>query len=202
MKPHRRVFHIIPLCIFLVVSSLHPVFAQQMHSIQFKGPLLLLINDSSSNQAMQLLANKIAPPLLQRYGIEVRVWNFTRYGHRGQEAFSLQGYYPLIIVGHGEGGYQGYQLAQLVNTFLLVTLDPHSYEEAYDPGLPKPSHYWIHAYLKGDASNMFWGYDWVGDRVNANKNLHLGMKFREVEKMWKYVEGNVLQALVYQTCCQ
>ena len=82
MKSCRRVFHIIPLCIFLAVSLLHPVFAQAQ-----KGPLLLMITNGDSNveQDMRAIGHKIGTEI----GIPYIVWRMTGDYNLEREALYL-----------------------------------------------------------------------------------------------------------------
>lgn len=196
MKSYRRIFLSIPLCIFLVVSSLHPAFAQQFS----EGPLLLMIHnngDSYVHQQMIAIGQKIRAEL----GIGYHVWITSGDNHLGNEALYLQRFRPLIILGHSHGAYHAYKLASRVPNLLLITLDPRSRTGKADPNFPKPSwsQYWIHVYLKGD--NWFLN-DWAGDRYQANLNLHLGMKHKEVIKMESYVHKYIINTFRTGTCCQ
>ena len=194
MKPCRRVFHIVPLCIFLAVSLLHPVFAQAQ-----MGPLLLMITngDSYVEEDMHVIGRKIGAEI----GIRYTVWPMTGDYNLEREALYLQGFSPLVILGHSHGAYHAYKLANLVPNLLLVTLDPRSSEGKNDPNFPKPpgSQYWIHVYLKGD--NWFLN-DWAGDRNQADLNLHLGMRHNEVIKMESHVHKYIINAFRTGTCCQ
>lgn len=194
MKPRRRVFHIIPLCIFLVVSLLHPVFAQTQ-----KGPLLLMITngDSYVEQDMHAIGEKIGAEI----GIQYYTGPMTGDYNLEREALYLRGFSPLVILGHSHGAYHAYKLASRVPNLLLVTLDPRSSAGKADPNFSKPSgsQYWIHVYLKGD--NWFLN-DWAGDRYQADLNLHLGMKHNDVIEMEKHVHKYIINAFLTGTCCQ
>lgn len=194
MKSCRRVFHIIPLCIFLVVSLFHPVFAQAQ-----RGPLLLMINngDSYVEQDMRAIGHKIGIEI----GVPYTVWRMTGDYNLEREALDLQGFDPLVILGHSHGAYHAYKLANLVPNLLLVTLDPRSSAGKADPNFPKPSgsRYWIHVYLKGD--NWFLN-DWAGDRHQADLNLHLGMRHNDVIEMESHVHKYIINAFRTGTCCQ
>lgn len=194
MKSYRRVFHIIPLCIFLVVSLFHPVFAQAQ-----RGPLLLMINngDSSVEQDMRAIGDNIRTKI----GVPYKVWHTMRDNELKREALSLQGFDPLVILGHSHGAYDAYKLASRVPNLLVVTLDPRSSAGKADPNFPKPSgsRYWIHVYLK--RNNPFWN-DWARDRHKADINLHLGMRHYDVIEMESYVHKYIINAFRTGTCCQ
>ncbi len=194
MKSCRRVFLLIPLCIFLIVSSLHPVFAQSQ-----RVPLLLMITngDSYVEQDMRAIGERIFTEI----GVRSYIMPMTGDNNLEKEAFSFQQFYPLVILGHSHGAYHAYKLASRVPNLLLVTLDPRSSVGKADPYFPKPSgsQYWIHVYLKGD--NWFMN-DWAGDRYQANLNLHLGMKHNEVRKMESHVHKYIINAFRTRTCCQ
>lgn len=194
MKSCRRVFLIIPLCIFLVVSSLHPAFAQAQ-----RGPMLVMITNGDSYVERKMIA--IGQKIGEEIGIPFAVWPMTRDSTLEREALDLQGFNPLVILGHSHGAYHAYKLANLVPNLLLVTLDPRSWAGKADPNFPKPSGslYWIHVYLKG---NNWFMNDWAGDRRQATLNLHLGMKHNEVIKMESHVHKYIINAFQKRTCCQ
>ena len=137
--------------------------------------------------------------LVQVPGVSVQEVHMTE--DPGTFLTRLQGYSPIVILGHSHGAYDAYRLARAVPNLLLVTLDPRSSEGKNDPYFPKPegSLYWVHVYLKGN--NIFLN-DWAGDRLYANINLHLGMRHNEVRKMERHVRKYILQALNGMCCSE